>query len=374
MQSAALTTSIPVGDTFARGLIDTLLQGVDISQPSPGQILACIAAKSTTAETIFVDLYGSGIYRLVQAAASKLNLADLKGDPCDPKTSTEFIFSLAAAIGRKQGAELLDWHRTLVSLSAVLAGPAPAWGFRTQHPIWSSPSDIVILVNAILAEHKRPNGGDITPNREEDHIDPTWIAFVRWCLSEGGSDWKEQLCVLANIAEALAYSCHLDSRLKSCGPVLVEWMQHIFDLSRADSTPAATEAISSPWNHPYPRIYHLCTASRFGHPAPNLERIGAQLSVFACYSTGLTEDDDMTRNVWSSIASHPDGWNSPPLDPTSKSSTIVAQLVQVLRNDKAKASLVDFANTMAATQSGSPRAAQFFVTAAKLLAQSWCQV
>lgn len=375
MQSDALLASIPAEDVATRGLIGDLLRGVDTSRPSPSQVFAHAVESPASAYSAFVETYGWSIYWLTQATALKfstdqLNLTPLRTESNSPKVSDEIISSLASALVRKQGVELLNWHRTLVDLNVILPRFGVAWIFRLGHPVWETPADVAVLVDAVLfgqGWHSSDKGAT-----QEGPVDPTWIAFIRWCLSEGGSDWKEQLYVLATIASELSKSTHLDSRLESCGLVLVEWMRHIFDLSQADvdSSPNASRI----WQYPYSLIYHLCTASRRGTPAPNLERIGAQLSVFVCRAIELKKGDGIAINVWNSVLLHPEGWNSPPLDKADGSTTsIIGQLAQVLAQANVKETLDDFIQNHIDTDIDEEKVTRFLATIRGLLRESECR-
>ncbi|QHN71102.1 hypothetical protein [Mollivirus kamchatka] len=372
MQSNSLLASIPGEDVATRGLIGDLLRGVDASRSSPRDLLVWPAVSSDSAHNVFIGTYGRCVYHLTRASAldySKNQLETL----CSPagwgdsEVAHEAILTLSSTLLRKQGAELLDWHRVLVGFDSILSEGCDAWAFKRDQPIWGCPEGIAILANAILSDPKRSRGNSDGDEDDKDKrpLDPTWIAFIRWCLSEGGSTWKEQLYVLATIASELFEVVELDTRMEPFGPVLVEWVQHIFDLSQVDvnSLPNASHI----WRYPYSRFHSLCAASRSGLPAFNLSRIGAQLSVFACRAIDFKIGDGLAVNLWESVLDCPDAWASAPLGRAiATAAPIIEQLAQVLTRPNARETLGDYVRRHNTT----PR---FLATTRKLLraSQSW---
>ncbi|ALD61930.1 hypothetical protein ml_128 [Mollivirus sibericum] len=373
----SLVASIPSQDTITCGLIKNLLCDVDLSRPSPAQAFADAIGSTASAYAEFVETYGWAIFWLTQATELKctveqLHLKTMRKAPNDPWVSNKTIALFGSAIKREKGAELLDWHRTIVALNGILATPDPGWGCRGGHPLWGSSYNVAALVNAVL---RGSTCCAYTGACFERAADPTWIAFVRWCLLEGGSNWKEQLYILSSICGALAGLSHLDHHLEPYGPVLVEWMVHIYELAEADGPlpPQAPEI----WHYAHAHIYKLCNASRYDtttvdrRPAPNLERIGAQLSVYVCFSVGFKKGDNLADNLWESVLRSPDAWESAPINKNVKKTSMLDQLGPMLYcNDEAKGTLTDYACKLAKDDAASPAKARFFGMAFKLLAES----
>ncbi|ALD61929.1 hypothetical protein ml_127 [Mollivirus sibericum] len=368
MQPDSVMTSVPRGDIATRHLIESLLRGVDVSRPSPRDLLVWPAASSDSAHSAFIGTYGRCVYHLTQASALGYSKDQLE-TMCSPagwgdsEIAREAILALSSALLRKQGVELLDWHRVLVGFDSVLRKGCDARAFKRDQPIWGCPEGIAVLANAILSNPKRSR--DDEDDKDKRPLDPTWIAFIRWCLSEGGSTWKEQLYVLAAIASELFEIVELDARMEPFGLVLVEWVQHIFDLSQVDSH--SLPNASRIWYYPYSRFHSLCAASRSGLPSPNLSRIGAQLSAFACRAIEFKIGDGLAVNLWESVLDYPDAWASAPLGRAAATAApIIEQLAQVLTRPNARETLDDYVRRHNTT----PR---FLATTRKLLkaSQSW---